>query len=65
MGECKKKECLDRHISRNLVEVNEVIMNWVSHYNEERPHRSLNYMAPYEFINAYNVKANSPLQTGL
>ena len=40
-------------------------MNWVSHYNEERPHRSLNFMAPYEFINAHNVKANSPLQTGL
>jgi len=60
-----RKECLDRHIFRNLVEAKEVIMNWASHYNEERPHRSLNYMAPYEFINAYNVKANSPLQTGL
>lgn len=60
-----RKECLDRHIFRNLVEAKEVIMNWASHYNEERPHRSLNYMAPYEFINAYIVKANSPLQTGL
>ncbi len=60
-----RKECLDRHIFRNLFEAKEVIMNWASHYNEERPHRSLNYMAPYEFINAYNVKANSPLQTGL
>jgi putative transposase len=60
-----RKECLDRHILRNLVEVKEVIMNWASQYNEERPHRSLNYMAPYEFINAYNFKANSPLQTGL
>lgn len=60
-----RKECLDRHIFRNLFEAKEVIMNWASHYNEERPHRSLNYVAPYEFINAYNVKANSPLQTGL
>lgn len=60
-----RKECLDRHIFRNLFEAKEVIMNWASHYNEERPHRSLNYMAPYEFINALNVKANSPLQTGL
>lgn len=60
-----RKECLDRHIFRNLDEAKELIMNWVSHYNEERPHRSLNYMAPYEFINAYNVKAISPLQTGL
>ena len=60
-----RKECLDRHIFRNLVEAKEVIMNWASHYNEERPHRSLNFMAPYEFIDAYNVKANCPLQTGL
>lgn len=60
-----RKECLDRHIFRNLFEAKEVIMNWASHYNDEGPHRSLNYMAPYEFINAYNVKANSPLQTGL
>ena len=60
-----RKECLDRHIFHNLVEAKDVIMNWVSHYNEERPHRSLNFMAPYEFINAHNVKANSPLQTGL
>jgi putative transposase len=60
-----RKECLDRHIFLNLVETKEVIMNWASHYNEERPHRSLNFMAPYEFINAYNVKANSPLQIGL
>ena len=60
-----RKECLDRHIFRIFVEAKEVIMNWASHYNEERPHRSLNYMAPYEFIDAYNVKANCPLQSGL
>ena len=39
-----RKECLDRHIFRNLVEAKEVIMNWASHYNEERPHRSLDFM---------------------
>ena len=60
-----RKECLDRHIFRNLVEAKEVIMNWACHYNEERPHRSLNFMAPYEFIDAYNVKASCPLETGL
>jgi putative transposase len=60
-----REECLDRHIFRNLVEANEVIMNWACHYNEERPHRSLNFMAPYEFIDAYNVKASCPLETGL
>ncbi|MCB5286042.1 MAG: IS3 family transposase [Candidatus Cloacimonetes bacterium] len=60
-----RKECLDRHIFLNLVEAKEVIMNWAGHYNEERPHRSLNFMAPYEFIDAYNVKESCPLQTGL
>ncbi|MDD2230243.1 MAG: IS3 family transposase [Candidatus Cloacimonetes bacterium] len=60
-----RKECLDRDIFRNLVEAKELIMNWVSHYNEERPHRALNFMAPYEFIENYNVKAKCPLQNGL
>jgi putative transposase len=55
-----RKECLDRHIFLNLVEKKEVIMNLACHYNEERPHRSLNFMAPYEFIDAYNVKARCP-----
>lgn len=55
-----RKECLDRHIFRNLVEAKEVIMNWAGHYNEERPHRSLNFMAPYEFIDAYNVNESCP-----
>jgi putative transposase len=60
-----RKECLDRHIFSNLIEVKEVIMDWVRHYNEERPHRSLNFMAPYEFIEAYNVKAKCSFETGL
>lgn len=60
-----RKECLDRHIFRNLVEAKEEIMNWASHYNEERPHRSLNFMAPYEFINDYNINAKCSLQIGL
>ena len=60
-----RKECLDRQIFRNIVEAKEVIMNWAGHYNEERPHKSLNNLAPYEFIDACNVKANCSLLTGL
>ncbi len=32
-------------------------MNWVIHFNEERPHRSLIYIVHFGFIEAYNIQA--------
>jgi putative transposase len=60
-----RNECLDRHVFRNLVEAREEIMDWVKHYNEERPHSALNYRSPYEFIEDWNVKNKCNFQTGL
>jgi putative transposase len=34
---------------RNRVEAKIVIDDWRVHYNEVRPHSSLNYQTPYEF----------------
>ncbi len=60
-----RKECLDRHVFQNLIEAREKIMDWVKHYNEERPHSALNYLSPYEFIEDWNVKNKCNFQTGL
>ncbi|MFB3844390.1 MAG: IS3 family transposase [Candidatus Cloacimonadaceae bacterium] len=60
-----RKECLDRHVFQNLIEAREKIMDWVKHYNEERPHSALNYLSPYEFIKDWNVKNKCNFQTGL
>lgn len=60
-----RKECLDRHVFQNLMEAREEIMDWVKHYNEERPHSALNYLSPYEFIEDWNVKNKCNFQTGL
>jgi len=35
---------------RNRLEAKVIIQDWRRHYNEIRPHSSLNYRAPAEFI---------------
>jgi putative transposase len=60
-----RKECLDRHVFRSLFDAEKKIMDWVKHYNKERPHSALNYRSPYEFIEDWNVKNKCNFQTGL
>jgi putative transposase len=44
-----RDECLAMEWFRNRVEAKIVIDDWRVHYNEVRPHSSLNYQTPYEF----------------
>jgi transposase InsO family protein len=44
-----RRECLDRHLFRNLKEAQDIIEKWRVEYNEKRPHSSLGYMTPKEF----------------
>jgi putative transposase len=60
-----RKECLDRHVFNSLMEAREFVMDWVKHYNGERPHSALNYRSPYEFIKDWNVKNMCNFKTGL
>jgi putative transposase len=60
-----RQECLDRHVFGSLIEAREEVMDWVKHYNGERPHSALNYRSPYEFIEDWNVKNKCNFQTGL
>lgn len=51
-----RDECLNIEWFRNLAEARVVIEKWRRHYNEERPHSSLDYRTPSEFITLYRQK---------
>lgn len=44
-----RDECLNEHWFQNVAEAQEIIEEWRVDYNEQRPHSSLNYMAPARF----------------
>jgi transposase InsO family protein len=43
-----RQECLNEHWFLSLEDATEKIEAWRGHYNEERPHSSLDYMSPTE-----------------
>jgi hypothetical protein len=48
-----RDECLNMEVFSNVAEARVVIEQWRRHYNEERPHSSLGYRAPAEFLEAW------------
>lgn len=46
-----REAVLDMYLFRNIQEVQNITNNWLKHYNEERPHESLNNLPPRIFIN--------------
>jgi len=48
-----RDECLNLEWFRNVYEARIVIGTWRRHYNEDRPHSSLEYQTPREFRLAY------------
>jgi putative transposase len=51
-----RDECLNVEWFSNLAEAKVVIESWRRHYNEERPHSSLDYRTPGEFFALYKQK---------
>ena len=45
-----RNECLNQHWFRTLAEAKYEIGKWREHYNHVRPHSSLNYLAPKDFV---------------
>ncbi|TEA70045.1 transposase, partial [Allopusillimonas soli] len=45
-----RDECLSMEWFRNRLEARVIIEDWRRHYNEIRPHSSLNYQTPHEFV---------------
>lgn len=45
-----RDECLSMEWFRNRLEARGIIEDWRCHYNEVRPHSSLNYLTPQQFV---------------
>lgn len=50
-----RDECLNEHWFRDLPHARQVIANWRTDYNENRPHSSLGYDTPSEFAATYRT----------
>lgn len=55
-----REEVLDMYVFNNIREVREITEEWLSEYNELRPHESLGNLTPMEFAKA----ATPPLRAG-
>ncbi len=49
-----RDECLNEHWFGNLAEARQILEDWRQDYNHVRPHSSLNYRTPMEFVAAKN-----------
>ena len=49
-----RDECLNEHLFRSLSHAKDILQDWRQDYNYVRPHSSLNYQTPMEFLNNIN-----------
>lgn len=54
-----REAVLDMYLFQSIQEVQAITNNWIKHYNEERPHESLNNQPPRNFINQLNQHYSS------
>jgi putative transposase len=54
-----REAVLDMYLFQNIQEAQNITNNWLNHYNEERPHESLNNQSPRSFINQLNQNYSS------
>ena len=55
-----RDECLNMEWFRSRAEAKVIIESWRQHYNHVRPHSSLNYLTPNEFIDTLPERASQP-----
>src|SRR5690606_17830628 len=53
-----RDECLSMEWFRNRLEARTVIEDWRRHYNEVRPHSSLSYLTPSQFVRSIEQSIN-------
>ena len=58
-----RDECLAMEWFRNRLEAKVIIQDWRHHYNEIRPHSSLNYRTPAEFNAGLNTNLSTEAMT--
>jgi putative transposase len=57
-----RDECLSMEWFRNRLEARVIIEDWRQHYNAVRPHSSLGYQTPNEFV--AKLQSDLPTETG-
>ena len=55
-----RDECLNRELFGRLLEARVILETWRIEYNESRPHSSLHYLTPGEFVRRSNSGLRSP-----
>ena len=55
-----RDECLNRELFGSLLEARVILEAWRMEYNNERPHSSLRYQTPNEFVRRSNTVLQSP-----
>jgi putative transposase len=55
-----RDECLGLEWFRSRAEAKVVIESWRRHYNAVRPHSSLGYLTPEEFVEKYRQTTDDP-----
>jgi len=54
-----RTEILDMYVFRTLNEVRDLTENWMTEYNEERPHDALNDLTPWEYLTKHELAETS------
>ena len=57
-----RDEVLNMYVFKTLTEVREITENWLTEYNEERPHDSLGDLTPHECMATSKQPRNSRMQ---
>ena len=53
-----RDECLNMNVLGSLTEARSILNQWRHYYNHERPHSSLGYQTPKEFIDSNREKTS-------
>ena len=54
-----RDEILNMYVFRNLTEVRQRTESWMTEYNDERPHDSLEDLTPWEYLAKHQQAENS------
>lgn len=57
-----RDEVLNMYVFKTLNEARELTQNWITQYNNERPHDSLMDLTPWEYLAKYQPLENSNLK---
>lgn len=49
-----RDECLNRELFGSLLEARVIVESWRMEYNDQRPHSSLKYLTPSEYVSRHN-----------